>query len=153
MMLADDEAVIGEWLSRDGAFVCYREPGARVCRGLRAAPDALQPFEDISLLDGKSGFVFAPFRVGREHPLWLLPGGDEMSVALSRASCSGEVEAPAPVPFVGERQAQPTEAYIRAHSSHVFNNIHPMDVFEQEIRDWWKEREQQGWASPVRRFW
>lgn len=46
---------------------------------------------------------------------------------------------------------QTTEAYIRAHSSHVFNNIHPMDVFEQEIRDWWKEREQQGWASPVRK--
>lgn len=114
MMLADDEAVIGEWLSRGGAFVCYREPGARVCRGLRAAPDALRPFEDISLLDGKSGFVFAPFRVGREHPLWLLPGGDGISVALSRASCSGEVEAPAPVPFVGERQAQSTEAYSRA---------------------------------------
>lgn len=114
MRLTDDEAVIGEWVAAGGAFVCYREPGEQVCHGLRALPASLRPFEDIRMLDGQAGFVFAPFRVGKEHPLWLLPAGEEMSVALSRASGSGEVEAPAPVPFVGEREVQPSVAYRAA---------------------------------------
>ncbi len=46
---------------------------------------------------------------------------------------------------------QPTEAYIKAHSSFVFNNIHTADVFDQEIRDWWHEREQQGWHNVPKR--
>ena len=46
---------------------------------------------------------------------------------------------------------QPTEAYIRAHCSHVFNNIHPADVLEQEVTEWWRSREAQGWESVSRR--
>lgn len=46
---------------------------------------------------------------------------------------------------------QPTEAYIRAHCSHVFNNIHPADVLEQEVTEWWRSREEQGWESVSRR--
>ena len=46
---------------------------------------------------------------------------------------------------------QPTEAYIKAHSSFVFNNIHTADVFDQEIRDWWHEREAQGWENVPKR--
>ncbi|MCR8907237.1 dephospho-CoA kinase [Thermophilibacter sp. ET337] len=42
---------------------------------------------------------------------------------------------------------QPSEAYIKAHSSFVFNNIHTADVFDREIRDWWHERETQGWDN------
>ena len=42
---------------------------------------------------------------------------------------------------------QPSEAYIKAHSSFVFNNIHTADVFDQEIRDWWHAREEQGWGN------
>lgn len=46
---------------------------------------------------------------------------------------------------------QPTDAYIRAHSSHVFNNIRTRDVFEQEVRDWWHAREEQGWGPVFKR--
>lgn len=46
---------------------------------------------------------------------------------------------------------QPTDAYIRAHSSHVFNNIRTLDVFEQEVRDWWHAREEQGWGPVSKR--
>lgn len=45
---------------------------------------------------------------------------------------------------------QPSDRYLIAHSSHVFNNIRTKDVFEQQVRDWWHEREQAGWA-PVPR--
>ena len=46
---------------------------------------------------------------------------------------------------------QPSEAYIKAHSSFVFNNIHTADVFDQEIRDWWHARERQGWDNVPKR--
>lgn len=41
---------------------------------------------------------------------------------------------------------QPSDRYLIAHASHVFNNIRPLDVFEQEARDWWDERSAAGWA-------
>lgn len=41
---------------------------------------------------------------------------------------------------------QPSDAYVAAHSSHVFKNIRTKDVFEQEVRDWWHAREEQGWG-------
>ena len=46
---------------------------------------------------------------------------------------------------------QPTEAYIKAHSSHVFNNIHTADVLEQEVKDWWAMRVEQGWKKVSRK--
>lgn len=48
--------------------------------------------------------------------------------------------------FERRRDQQPSEAYLRAHSSHVFNNIRTADVMAQEVRDWWKAREEAGWA-------
>ena len=48
--------------------------------------------------------------------------------------------------FERRRDQQPSEAYLRAHSSHVFNNIRTADVMAQEVRDWWKTREEAGWA-------
>ena len=46
---------------------------------------------------------------------------------------------------------QPTDAYVRAHCSYVFNNIRTADVFAQEVRDWWREREEQGWHNVPKR--
>ena len=46
---------------------------------------------------------------------------------------------------------QPSDAYIKAHSSYVFNNIRTLDVFEQEVRDWWKRRESEGWGPVSKR--
>lgn len=43
---------------------------------------------------------------------------------------------------------QPSDAYIRAHCSFVFNNIRTADVFAQEVRDWWSGRVAEGWAKP-----
>ncbi len=48
---------------------------------------------------------------------------------------------------------QPSEAYIRAHSNYVFNNIRTADVLEQEVKDWWKAREQQGWDNVPKKGW
>ncbi|HJA29612.1 MAG TPA: dephospho-CoA kinase [Candidatus Olsenella pullicola] len=46
---------------------------------------------------------------------------------------------------------QPSEAYIRAHCSHVFNNIRTADVMAQEVRDWWAQRVEQGWENVPKR--
>ena len=60
--MQDDEAVIDEWIKGGkDAFVFYREPGESVCHGIRAARSSLQSFEGIPPLNGKTGFVFAPF--------------------------------------------------------------------------------------------
>lgn len=90
--MRNDEAVIGEWIKGGEAFVFYREPGERVCHGIRAARSSLQSFEVFPSNDGKTGFVFAPFRFGEGHPLWLLPLEEEIEVGISRAVCSDEVE-------------------------------------------------------------
>ena len=56
-----------------------------------------------------------------------------------------------PCDFDRRMYQQPSEAYIKAHSSHVFNNIHTADVFAQEVRDWWNERAATGWAAVGKR--
>lgn len=43
--MRNDEEVIGEWIKEGEAFVFYREPGERVCHGIRAARSSLQSFE------------------------------------------------------------------------------------------------------------
>ena len=112
--MRNDEAVIGEWIKGGEAFVFYREPGERVCHGIRAARSSLQSFEVFPSNDGKTGFVFAPFRFGEGHPLWLLPLEEEIEVGISRAVCSDEVEAPAPMPFCGRLEVQPSKEYREA---------------------------------------
>ncbi len=113
--MQDDEAVIDEWIKGGkDAFVFYREPGESVCHGIRAARYSLQSFEGIPPLDGKTGFVFAPFRFGEGHPLWLLPLEEEIEAGISRAACPDEVEAPAPMPFCGRLEEQPSKEYREA---------------------------------------
>ena len=112
--MRNDEEVIGEWIKEGEAFVFYREPGERVCHGIRAARSFLQSFEVFPSNDGKTGFVFAPFRFGEGHPLWLLPLEEEIEVGISRAVCSDEVEAPAPMPFCGRLEDQPSKEYREA---------------------------------------
>ena len=104
--MQDDEAVIDEWIKGGkDAFVFYREPAAR---------SSLQSFEGIPPLNGKTGFVFAPFRSGEGHPLWLLPLEEEIEAGISRAVCPDEVEAPAPMPFCGRLEEQPSKEYREA---------------------------------------
>lgn len=113
--MQDDEAVIDEWIKGGkDAFVFYREPGESVCHGIRAARSSLQSFEGIPPLNGKTGFVFAPFRFGEGHPLWMLPLEEEIEAGISRAVCPDEVEAPAPMPFCGRLEEQPSKEYHEA---------------------------------------
>ena len=109
--MLDGEDIIGRWVAQGGAFVWFREPGQRVCRGIRASLSSLESFPDIPSLDGKTGFVFAPFRIGEGHPLWLLPFGEEVSVRMPAASEAGETEAPVPVEFGGRLERSPSVDY------------------------------------------
>lgn len=52
-----------------------------------------------------------------------------------------------PRDFDRRLRQQPSDAYVSAHCSHVFKNIHTQDVFEQEVRDWWHGREAEGWKT------
>ena len=51
--MRNDEAVIDEWIKGGEAFVFYREPGERVCHGIRAARSSLQSFEVFPSNDGE----------------------------------------------------------------------------------------------------
>lgn len=55
-----------------------------------------------------------------------------------------------PADFDRRREKQPSDRYIQAHCSYIFNNIRTMDVFEQQVRDWWKGRAEAGWAPAPR---
>ena len=68
--MREDEKAISEWMAGEEIFVFYREPGESVAHGVRASRAALFPLDSIPSLDGKTGFVFAPFRCGKGHPLW-----------------------------------------------------------------------------------
>lgn len=59
--MRNDEAVIDEWIKGGEAFVFYREPGERVCHGIRAARSSLQSFEVFPSNDGKTGLYLPLF--------------------------------------------------------------------------------------------
>ncbi len=40
---------------------------------------------------------------------------------------------------------QASDRYIQAHASYVFNNIRTMDVFQQDVKDWWNARQAAHW--------
>lgn len=109
--MREDEKAISEWMAGEEIFVFYREPGESVAHGVRASRAALFPLDSIPSLDGKTGFVFAPFRCGKGHPLWLLEAEEEMEIPMARAGECDEVEAPASVAPAGGCEARPSLAY------------------------------------------
>ena len=112
---SDGGEMPGEWIAREENFVFYREPGEAVAHGLRVPQETLLPLDGIPSLNGKSGFVFAPFHCGEGHPLWLLPlSGEEVCVPIPEAVDADEVEAPAPVPLYGRLEERPSAVYGEA---------------------------------------
>lgn len=90
------EHVVSDWLRSGKPFVFYRLPGERTGHGIRSDFSSLQFSEDVSLLNHASGYVFAPFQLGKGHPLCLLPTDEEVCFSFSRRR-DDVVEAPAPV--------------------------------------------------------
>lgn len=115
MSAQETEETLEEWVSGGRTFALYRRPGETCCRGVRPLRAAPVELTDVRQLNGRKGFVFAPFRCGGEHPLCLLPFDGEVCLSLSGAAEHSECEAPAPVPPAGGGvSAVPTEAYARA---------------------------------------
>lgn len=107
-----DEHVIAEWIEQGASFVVYREPGQLLSHGMRALSDALL-LNDISSLNGREGFVFAPFQTGKEHPLWLIPADEYVCFNLSDTR-KDIVAAPAAVPVCGTLHEMPSADYAHA---------------------------------------
>lgn len=72
---------IERWLAQGASFVLYRMPQDDVCHGLMQN-GAVEQLEDISLLNGKAGFVFAPFRIDSKNPLLLLKPEERICFSL-----------------------------------------------------------------------
>lgn len=85
-MMADDLSdisLIEAWLKDGRPFAFYRLPGEDTCRGIRQFGKQVQTFDRIASLDGRNGFVFVPFRPGKEHLLYLLAPDESVSLSFS----------------------------------------------------------------------
>lgn len=109
------ENVVEEWLGSGSPFVFYRRSGERMVHGIRSELSSLQSVEDIPSLNHKSGFVFAPFRSGKGHPLWVLPIEEKVCFSFSRHR-EDVVEAPASVASCGTVCEVPSEEYADVFS-------------------------------------
>lgn len=54
------------------SFALYRLPWTDECTLVLQTHDEAEALDDITCLNGKSGFVIAPFRLSEEHPLMLI---------------------------------------------------------------------------------
>lgn len=77
------ESVVREWVADGRPFVFWRPAGGSECRGVRCDAGDPEPLPDVVALNGRSGFVFAPFRTGGNHPVWLLPPVEEVRFDLA----------------------------------------------------------------------
>ncbi|MCD8310380.1 MAG: isochorismate synthase [Prevotellaceae bacterium] len=74
----------------DRSFVLYRMPQAAACRFIGQASGEVERIETLRALDGKRGFVFAPFQSTEKHPSLLIrpditaSGWAETEKALAR---------------------------------------------------------------------
>lgn len=108
--------------SRAG-FALYRLPWTDECYLVLQASGEVERLAGIQALNGKKGFVMAPFRMSEEHPLVVIRpdatayGWDEISRTLASLEEDGALPAPANTPseatsFVSEETDK--EQYVRA---------------------------------------
>lgn len=102
--------IIEEWIHSELPFAFYRLPDDPVCHGIRQHAGQPEVLEDITALNGREGFVFVPFRVGKEHSLFLL-SPDESVCWTCEASCAEIPPSPEPVPCAGEPDTCPSADY------------------------------------------
>lgn len=76
-----DWSNIERWMAQGASFVLYRMPQDSVCHALMQS-GAVTSLEDISQLNGETGFVFAPFHVESQNPILLLKPEERMSFSL-----------------------------------------------------------------------
>lgn len=81
--------LIDQLPDKEQPFFLYRSPASAVTLALFRKEEAI-PLASINQLDGKEGFVIAPFLLAAAHPLWLLTnpvlleGEDALVHGLSR---------------------------------------------------------------------
>ena len=102
--------IIEEWIHSGLPFAFYRLPDQDMCHGIRQHAGQPEVFEDIAALNGREGFVFVPFRVDKEHSLYLL-SPDEV-IEWKCGSVSPDIPpSPEPVPFCGKLETVPSAEY------------------------------------------
>lgn len=114
-----NEQIVAEWIAQESPFVCYRLPERQVCQGIRQVRGKPLRIENIAGLNGRKGFVFAPFCPEGEYPLWLLQPDEE--VRLTLADDEEVLKAPAEVPLCGDLCTNPSVGYSACF--HSFSSV------------------------------
>ena len=128
-------------------FALYRLPWTDECYLVLQTSGDVEQLADIQELNGKKGFVMAPFRISEEHPLVLIRPDvtaydwSEISEALSSLECADALltcksRQSELSPFVSEEtdKEQYTRAsslpYKRSGSRNWFCHVLPPDISE-----------------------
>lgn len=70
-------AYIDRMIREGKSFAAFRLPGQPHIRLVCAQPDGISVYRDIRSLNGKAGFVIAPFRIAPQHPVVLIEGREQ----------------------------------------------------------------------------
>lgn len=131
-------------------FALYRLPWTDECYLVLQTSGDVEQLADIQELNGKKGFVMAPFRISEEHPLVLIRPDvtaydwSEISEALSSLECAdalltckaGKVNSPLLFPKKRIKNNIPAHSgvsslpYKRSGSRNWFCHVLPPDISE-----------------------
>ena len=74
-------------------FAMYRIPGEKVIHLMVQLNSEVSLFNDIEELNGRSGFVIAPFRIGKDTPIVLLRPDEVCEIEFdSTKECSDDIK-------------------------------------------------------------
>ena len=74
-------------------FAMYRIPGEKVIHLMVQLNSEVSLFNDIEELNGRSGFVIAPFRIGKDAPIVLLRPDEVCEIEFdSTKECSDDIK-------------------------------------------------------------
>lgn len=68
----NNHTIIEHLLKGHQSFAAWRVPGERVFHIVKQSTDNIKLLDDIDKLQGKQGFVIAPFKVDASHPIVLI---------------------------------------------------------------------------------
>ena len=114
-------------------FAMYRIPGEKVIHLMVQLNSEVSLFNDIEELNGRSGFVIAPFRIGKDTPIVLLRPDEVCEIEFdSTKECSDDIKPDYYSP-VAERANMPV---VLAFSSRHCVKSSSISWYFPVIRNW-----------------
>ncbi|MCL1942946.1 MAG: isochorismate synthase [Candidatus Azobacteroides sp.] len=82
MNAADCSDNINRLIGQNLPFAVYRIPGGNELHFIKGTPDSVATFDSVKMLNGKSGFVIAPFRVSKSCPIAFIETDEETGIEM-----------------------------------------------------------------------